>query len=140
MSTHKAPKIERILFSTTIDVRINDINYGNHLGHDSLISLLHEARVRFLKSIGFTELNICGAGILVTTLLINYLGEAFYADDLTINIGIGEITKISIELVYEVLRKETNEKIALALTTLTFFDYSKRKVTKVPQEFLSFIK
>ena len=48
----KIPSIQKIAFTTTLDVRISDINYGNHLGHDSLISLLHEARMRFLKQTG----------------------------------------------------------------------------------------
>ena|SRR3990167_2197972 len=140
MSQFKVPKIEHILFSTAMDIKISDINYGNHLGHDALISLIHEARVRFLKHHGFTELNINGVGILITTLLVNYIGEAFYADELIINIGIGETTRISTELLYEIYRKNTSEQIARALTTLTFFDYSKRKVAKIPQEFLSSIK
>lgn len=140
MSQFTVPSIERILFSTSIPVKISDINYGNHLGHDALISLLHEARVRFLKQHGFTELNINGTGILVTTLLVNYLGEAFYGDELMIEIGIGETTRISTELLYTICKKNTSEKIAQALTTLTFFDYSKRKVARIPQEFLSSIK
>ena len=40
---------KKFIFSTDIAVRISDINYGGHLGHDSIISLIHEARVRFLK-------------------------------------------------------------------------------------------
>jgi len=35
-------------FSTELDVRIQHINRGNHLGNDSLITFLNEARVRFL--------------------------------------------------------------------------------------------
>jgi acyl-CoA thioester hydrolase len=140
MSQFTVPTVERVLFSTSMTVKISDINYGNHLGHDALISLLHEARVRFLKQHGFTELNINGTGILVTTLLVNYVGEAFYGDELMIEIGVGETTRISTELLYSIYKKNTSEKIALALTTLTFFDYAKRKVSRIPQEFLSSIK
>ena len=35
-------------FISTQTVRIADINYGNHLGHDRLVSLLHQARVEAL--------------------------------------------------------------------------------------------
>ena len=51
-------------FITTlsIPVRITDLNYGNHLGNDSLVSILHEARVQWLKLNGYTELDIEGTG------------------------------------------------------------------------------
>jgi hypothetical protein len=42
-----------------------DINYGGHLGNDAVLSLVHEARVRFLKQQGYTENNIEGAGIIM---------------------------------------------------------------------------
>jgi hypothetical protein len=32
-------------FRTTLTVRVTDLNYGNHLGNDALLGLLHEARV-----------------------------------------------------------------------------------------------
>jgi acyl-CoA thioester hydrolase len=38
-----------LIFSTKINVRISDINYGNHVGNDSFVSILHEARVQWLK-------------------------------------------------------------------------------------------
>ena len=29
-----------------LTVRVTDMNYGRHLGHDALVSLLHEARMQ----------------------------------------------------------------------------------------------
>ncbi len=40
---------EHFCFTTDIDVRITDLNYGGHLGNDKFLSIAHEARVRFLK-------------------------------------------------------------------------------------------
>ena len=51
---------ESFSFETDIKVRISDINYGGHLGNDSVMSLIHEARLRFLEKYGYTELNVCG--------------------------------------------------------------------------------
>lgn len=50
----------RFQFSTDIRVRISDINYGMHVGHDSFLTITHEARVRFLKSLGATEGDVFG--------------------------------------------------------------------------------
>ncbi len=49
-------------FTTEIQVRIGDINYGGHLGNDTVLSLIHEARVRFLQKYNFREANIGGIG------------------------------------------------------------------------------
>lgn len=140
MSIFKVPAITEIIFSTLLEVRIYDVNYGNHLGHDSLISLLHEARIKFLKKYGHSELNINGLGILITNLAVNYVGEAFYADKLTINIGLGEIGRTSIDLIYQAIDNDRNKEIAKAITTVTFYDYQKQKIAKIPQEFLSQLK
>lgn len=36
-------------FSATIPVRITDLNYGGHVGNDTILSIIHEARVQYLK-------------------------------------------------------------------------------------------
>jgi acyl-CoA thioester hydrolase len=140
MQNFKIPSITKIIFHTILEVRISDINYGNHLGHDSFISLLHEARVRFLKELGYTdELNINGLGMLITNLVVNYVNEAFYPDKITINIEIGDVTRTSLQLIYQAVILENNQEIAKALTTMTFYDYQKSKVAKIPQQFLTSI-
>ncbi|MDI9819123.1 MULTISPECIES: thioesterase family protein [unclassified Legionella] len=139
MTSFKIPSIKKSIFSTAIDVRINDINYGNHLGHDSLISFFHEARVRFLRKNGYTELDIDGLGILVTNLVVNYINEAFYSDNIMIDLGIGEIKRTSVDLIYQAKIQETKKVIASALTTITFYDYKKSKVARVPEKFLASI-
>ena len=52
-------------FQTSITVQIGDINYGNHLSNDAYLRLAHEARLRFLKHHGYTEMNIDGAGLIM---------------------------------------------------------------------------
>ncbi|HCB15290.1 MAG TPA: thioesterase, partial [Gammaproteobacteria bacterium] len=53
-------------FTTELRIRITDVNYGGHLGNDAMLGLLHEARVRFLKHHGFSELDIGGCGLIMT--------------------------------------------------------------------------
>ncbi len=137
MLIFKIPSPEKIIFNTMLEVRIYDINYGNHLGHDSLVSMLHETRVRFLKHLGYSELNIDGLGLLMTNLIVNYTGEAFLADLISINIGVTNITKTTIEITYQAVNGNTKKEIARGLTTMVFFDYKKRRVARIPQKFLS---
>ena len=140
MLNYKIPALTNSIFNTALEVRIYDINYGNHLGHDSLISLLHEARIRFLRHFGYTESNIKGFGVLVTNLVVNYLQQAFYADKIIITIGIDNISRTSFELLYQVTHHETKKEIARALTTITLYDYENAKIAKIPEEFLELIK
>lgn len=132
----EVPKINKLLFTTILSIRISDINYGNHLGHDALVSLLHEARLEFLKSLGHTELVAPDLVILVTTLLVNYKGQGFYGDELLIELGTSELYNTSFELIYDVYTKDKTRKIANALTILTFYDIAKAKTVSIPNEFL----
>ena len=85
-------------FSTKIPVRITDINYGGHVGNDSILSLLHEARLKYLTHLGFSELNIAGVGLIMADVGIEFKGESFYGDELTVSMAAGEFSKISFEI------------------------------------------
>lgn len=125
---------EYVDFLTTIAVRITDINYGNHLAHDSLISILHEARLQFFNSLGYSELNIEGVSCILSSLSARYFNQSYHGDSLVIEISIAEPEITSFVLFYRV---SCNEKIiALAETTLVCFDYSKNKVMQVPVKFV----
>lgn len=131
---------KKLVFSTNLQVRIYDINYGNHLGHDSLISLIHEARVRFFKLHGFTELSVEGdVGIVLTKLTVNYKAESFYADNIQIDILVGEVSKVGLDFYYVAKLKETGKEIANGVTTAVFFDYKQAKLARMPQVFLDTI-
>ena len=41
-------------FITEIPVRITDLNYGGHVGNDTVLSIIHESRMQWLASIGFS--------------------------------------------------------------------------------------
>ncbi|HET7898286.1 MAG TPA: thioesterase family protein, partial [Flavisolibacter sp.] len=120
-------------FSTPIPVRITDINYGGHLGNDAVLSLLHEARMQFLKNAGYTELDFAGVGLIMANVTIEFKAEAFYGDVLKAYVTADEFTKVGFDLAYKMLKDETETVIALARTGMVCFDYSKRRVVSVPQ-------
>lgn len=128
---------EKFDFSTEIRVRINDINYGGHLGHDSVLTLTHEARVRLLSSYGFTEGNIDGPGLIVSDAVIVYKSEAFYGEILLIEIAVLDFSQYGCDFVYKLTQKENGKEVARAKTGIVFFDYEKRKVAPVPEKFKS---
>ncbi|MFD2229317.1 acyl-CoA thioesterase [Alkalimarinus sediminis] len=91
-------------FSTELDVRIGDINQGNHLGHDRMITMIHEARIQFFRSLGYEELDIDGVGTLVADLAISYQNEAFYGDRLRFDISVQDISRKSCQFIYRVVK------------------------------------
>lgn len=117
-----------------IPVRITDINYGNHLGNDSMVAVIHEARVQFLQQHGFTELNAGGTGLIMKDIAVSFEHESFYGDELTVDIYCGDISKVSFLLIYEIttIRDGRDLLIAKAQTTMVCFDYQTKKITALP--------
>ena len=128
---------EKHVFSTEISLRISDINYGGHLGHDSILSLTHEARVRFFRSLGFSELDVDGPGIILSDVAIVYKSEGFYGDIVVIDIAVCDFTKYGCDLVYRVSNLETGKEVATAKTGIVFMNYAERTVASVPEKFKS---
>lgn len=124
------------LFQTKVVVRISDINYGNHLGNDSVLSIVHESRVRMLQSWGFTELDVGGCGIIMSDVMIAYKNEAFYGDELSISVFVDDITTVSFDLLYHIgtIRNDKQIDIAHAKTGIVCFDYKTRKVAPISDE------
>ena len=126
---------DKFIYHTDTPIRITDINYGGHLGNDSLLSIIHEARVRFLKHLQYSESNIEGVGIIMIDSAIQYKSEGFYGDELTIDIAVNDFSVIGCDFVYRLTNKISNKEIAIAKTGIVFFDYEKRKTAPVPNKF-----
>lgn len=130
---------EKSHFATELAVRIGDINYGNHLGHDRMITMMHEARLLFFQAMGYSEFDIEGVGTLIGDLAISYRNEAFYGDQLNFTISVQEISRKSCQFYYRIscAGNDASERrepkiIALAKTGVVFFDYELRKTAAVP--------
>lgn len=126
---------ERFEYATEIPVRISDINFANHLGHEKILPLVHEVRVRFLNKHGYSELEIDGYGLIMAESAIVYKSEAFYGDILKIEIAANEFTKYGFDFVYKLTNKKTDEEVARAKTGFIFFNYEKRVKAEVPRKF-----
>ncbi len=124
-------------FSTNIQVRITDINYAGHVGNDSILSILHEARARFFINHGYTELNLAGVGMILSDVGIEFKNELFYGDILIASVSAGNFSRVSFELYYK-LEKNTAEgklvSVAFAKTSVVTYDYSLKKIVAVPDE------
>ncbi len=125
---------EKVLFLTKLDVRITDLNYGGHVGNDSVLSIIHEARVRFLKSIGFENeaSGPEGVGIIMGDAAIIYKAEIFYGDRLRIEIGAGDFTRVGFDLYYRFISLGNEKEVVRAKTGIICFDYHSKSIINVP--------
>lgn len=133
---------ENILASLQIPVRITDINYGNHLGNDAFVSIVHEARVQWLYRHGYTELNIEGTGLIMSDLAVEFKNESFYGDLIKVEIAAGELSRVSFELYYRLSAKRDGQDILLAnaKTGMICFDYGAKKVVMIPEQLKAILK
>lgn len=133
---------EKPLFSCSISVRIGDINYGNHLGNDSVLSIIHEARMQLLKSWGGNELDIKNNSLIMADVMISYRGEAFYGDKLNVEIYADDITDRSFDLLYHISTEQNGQikDIAHAKTGMLCFDYNTRKIALMDEELKTLLK
>ena len=131
---------EKFNFSTQLDVRITDINYGGHLGNDSVLGMIHEARMRLLADKGFSENDIDGVGILMIDSVINFSSEGFYGDKLRVDVTVNEISNIGCDIYYRFVNIANEKVIVKAKTNIAFYNYVSKKVSRTPEIFLDAFK
>lgn len=141
MSRLKLEFPESIHFSYALDLRVGDMNYGQHLGHDTLVSLLHEARCRWLASANLTELSLDGGSVgwVVADLAVKYKGEAFYPDRLVMDLAVDELSRKGVTL-YQRLTSQDGRLLAVAQVGLVFFDFAAREAVEPPEAFVRLLE
>ena len=136
MARIKIQRPSRFKFSTVIPVRITDLNYGGHVGNDTVLSIIHEARVQFLQSFGYKELDFEGVGLIMSDVVIEFKSELFYGDVVTAHVSTGDFTSAAFDIYYQLEKGTTNETtvVAIAKTGMVCYDYSKKKIAGIPLE------
>lgn len=123
-------------FSTIIHIRITDLNYGGHVGNDSFLSLIHEARQQFLKHHGYTELSFAGFGLIMADAAIEFKKEMHYSDAIKISVAANGFDKVGFDIFYllEIIDQEKNIVSGKAKTGMMCYDYGAKKRVAVPEE------
>ena len=128
----------QFLFTTNLTIRISDINYGGHVGNDSFLSLIHEARQQFLNYYGYSELNLAGVGLIMVDTAIEYKKELNYGEAIKISVAAVNFNKIGFDLHYllEVNNNGIYNVAAKAKTGMLCYNYELKKKMPVPEEVL----
>lgn len=128
---------DRFIFSTEMPIYIGHINYGHHLDNALMLALVSEARVRFFKSLGYTELDVEGVGIVVADVAAQYRAEAFHGETMVVDMAADDFNKYGCDLVWRMSDKASGREIARGKHGILFFDYGARKATSAPPAFLA---
>jgi acyl-CoA thioesterase FadM len=128
---------DQYYFSTQLTVRVTDINGANHLGNDSMISMISEARARFLFDFGVQETQADGLGIIVTDLATTYKAEAHARDQLLFEVGVMDFNQYGGDITFRVTRPRDGKLVAMAKSGFVFFNYQRGAVVTMPDEFLA---
>jgi len=125
-------------FSTEMDIRISDINYGGHLGNDRYLSIFQDARLRYLKQFGYSEMDIGeNTSLIMKQAHIDFKAEAFWADRLMVYVRISKIKPLKFIMEYLLVKADDPTKIiATGYTEMVGFDYQNRNVKKLPGKFV----
>ena len=125
---------EHFSFTTAIPIRITDLNYGGHVGNDTVLSIIHEARVQFMQHHGYKELDMAGVALIMSDAAIEFKSEIFYGDIIKASVAVSGFSRAGFDIFYK-LEKETNSKniiVAVAKTGMVCYNYELKKIAQIP--------
>ena len=128
---------ETFSFHAVLPIRITDVNYGGHVGNDTILTLLHEARMQFLHSHSFSEMDFGGTSLIMRDVVIEFKKEVFYGDTIKIFVTTENFTNVGFDVYYRIEKKEDDIIVAMARTGMVCYNYQQKKITKVPEIALS---
>lgn len=131
---------QKYFFTTEISVRVYDVNFAGHLSNDAILSMVHEARIRFLKNWGFSETDTAGAGIIMFDAALQYKSQGYHGDVLIFEVVVENLLRSGCDFIFKITNKATGKEIARAKTGIAFFDYKKNKLVPVPDAFKKLIE
>nr|WP_217346287.1 thioesterase family protein [Noviherbaspirillum sp. L7-7A]MBV0880689.1 thioesterase family protein [Noviherbaspirillum sp. L7-7A] len=126
---------DQYYYATQLTVRVTDINGANHLGNDSMISMISEARARFLFDFGLEGTLDQDVGTIVTDLATTYRNEAHARDQLLFEVGVMDFNTYGGDITFRITRPRDQALVAMAKSGFVFFNYKTRKVVPMPDAF-----
>ncbi|MDR5866586.1 acyl-CoA thioesterase [Halomonas koreensis] len=116
-----------------LTVRVTDMNYGRHLGHDALVSLLHEARIQALAALGLAEGDMGGYPSVAADLAVQYQAEARWPEALVADTAIPAPGRKAITVYHRLRREADAAVVATARLNLMLVDPASGRPVAIPE-------
>lgn len=125
-------------FTTQMQIRVTDLNYGGHVGNDTILSLLQEARQQFLQSRGYAELSVESFGLIMADAMIEYKKELNHKDTIEIAVVATDFDKLGFDIYYQItVLKNSEVQLAVrAKTGMMLYDYSAKKKVSLTENII----
>lgn len=125
---------EAIIHRHPLTVRVTDMNYGRHLGHDALVSLLHEARIQAFAALDLPEWDMHGYPTVVADLAVQYQSEARWPDALIIATAVPEPQGKALTVYQRIYQAESEQIVASARVNQLLIDVASGRPVEVPEQ------
>lgn len=120
-------------FRTELQIYISHVNYGGHLDNAQLLSLVSEARLRFFRSLGYSEGDVQGLATVVGDMLAQYKSEAFHGETLRVEMTPQDFNRYGFDLVFRMTEVASGREVARGKTGVVFIDRALRKPAPIPE-------
>lgn len=124
---------EAVIHRHSLTVRITDMNYGRHLGHDALVSLLHEARSQAFAALDLPEWDMVGHPSVVADLSVQYQREARWPDALIIETAVPEPQGKALTIYQRIYQADSQQVVATARVNKLLIDLATGRPVEVPE-------
>jgi len=96
--------------------------------------------VRWLRELGYNELDIDGKGLIQTDTMIMYTAEGNLGDVVEVKLSLGGFHSRAFSLYYSIYRPSDDTEIARVKTGMMHFDYERRCITETSENFLNLLE
>lgn len=127
------------IFSCQMQVRVADLNYGNHVGNDRMLGLMHEARVQWLHGHGLSEIDVGGCGTIMAGAAVDYRSQAMLMQQLQIDVGVGDVSNSRFTLLYRISDQGSGRIVANGVTDMSCFNYERQRPVRIPESLKSLL-
>lgn len=119
-------------FCTELQIYTSHINHGNHLDNAQLLTLVSEARLRFIRWLGYDEMDVLGLGTVVGDVGAQYLSEGFHGDVLQIEMAPADLGRYGFDVVFRIREKTSQRDVARGKVGVVLVDKQARKAAPMP--------
>lgn len=123
------------LYQSDMTLGVADMNYGDHLGNDRVLTLAHEARLRLMQSLNMDELNFYGSSLIMTDAMVQYISQGHRGDKVIIDLWQTNLTAYGFDYLYSIKKQKDSKEIARIKTGMLFYDYELSKPARCPEKF-----
>jgi acyl-CoA thioester hydrolase len=128
-------------FFHPIEVRYRDVDSQRHVNNAAYFTYMEQARLAYMQHLGLWDGEDFDAiGIILAEQSCAYKVRVAYGQPIHVGVRISRLGNKSLEMVYTLRDRETDEELAAGWSILVAFDYQSHQSIPVPQDWRTAIQ